>query len=67
MSLWQDHKLDVVGLGIKGREFEVSLGNGRPWGKRKGKERKEGKEGKERRQRKRWVGLEPLGFWTPQL
>lgn len=69
MSLWQDHKLDVVGLGIKGREFEVSLGNGRPWGKRKRKGRKEGrKERKEKKEnRKRWVGLEPLGFWTPQL
>lgn len=58
MSLWQDHKLDVVGLGIKGREFEVSLRNGRPWGKRKGKGgregRKERKEKKEDREKSGW-------------
>lgn len=44
MSLWQDHKQDVVGLGIRGHEFKVSLRNGRLWGERKGKGRKEKKD-----------------------
>lgn len=48
MSLWQDHKLDVVGLGIRGHEFKVSLRNRRLWGKRKGKGRKEKKEDREK-------------------
>lgn len=49
MSLWQDHKLDVVGLGIRGHEFKVSLRNRRLWGKKKGKGRKEKKEDREKR------------------
>jgi len=51
LSLWQDHKLDVVGLGIRGHEFKVSLRNRRLWGKKKGKGRKEKKEDREKR---RW-------------
>lgn len=59
MSLWQDHKQDVVGLGIRGHEFKVSLRNGRLWGKRKGKE------GKERRQRKKVGGVRALRVLDP--
>lgn len=59
MSLWQDHKQDVVGLGIRGHEFKVSLRNGRLWGERKGKE------GKERRQRKKVGGVGTLRVLDP--